>query len=259
MRCHRREDISDGNDSRPHEDVSSLQAPRVAAAIKTLMVLEDHLGDRLGKRNFRHDVVPSLAVCLYYLELGRTESSRTTKYLGGNGDLPDVVEGRCHFDPLHLFVWQDKFASNGDGDLRHLSLVPGGIGVSKFDHVCCRHGDGIESGFEVRQVMVSLGDVMTVDDDAGNDLVLEEVGGDDLQHSGVAGGRHESNLVSGGRSRLTEKLREACRQPVQVFGMNEAKRAPSNGSFRRNPEHRQGSRVRKDYGAYSIDHDNEIR
>ncbi len=99
------------------------------------MVLEDHLSDWLGKRNFRHDVVPCLAVCHNDLELGWSESSGTTKYFGRDGDLPDVVEGRCNFDPLDLFVWQGKVASNGDGNLRYLSLVSGGIGVSKFDHV----------------------------------------------------------------------------------------------------------------------------
>ena len=223
------------------------------------MMLKDHLGNWLGKRNFRHDVVPGLAVNLYDRELGSTEPSGTTQYFGGNGDLPDVVEGRCHLDPLYFFVWQDKVASNGDSDLRHLSLVPGGVGVSKFDHVCSRRRDGIESGFEAHQVLVSLGDVMAVDDDAGNDSVLEEVGGDDLQHSGVARWRHESNLVGARRSRLTEKLIEACDQPIPIFGMNETKRGLSNGSFRRNPEHRQGGGVRKDYGACSIDDDNEIR
>ncbi len=56
-----------------------------------------------------------------------------------------------------------------------------------------------------------------------------------------------------------EKLIKACRQAVQVFGMNETKRASSNGSLTRNPEHRQGGGVCENYGAYSVDHDNEIR
>ena len=52
---------------------------------------------------------PNRGVCLHGIKLFLGQTSRLVKYLAGNGDLPDVVEGGSRADQGYLFLGKGVF------------------------------------------------------------------------------------------------------------------------------------------------------
>lgn len=76
MRRHRRDHVSDSDDSGSDEDGTPLQTVGIPGAVKAFMVLEDHFGYRPWERDIVDDPRAGLGVSLHHLEFRECSTGR---------------------------------------------------------------------------------------------------------------------------------------------------------------------------------------
>ena len=69
-----------------------------------------------------------------HLEFDLRQAGRLAQNFGGDGHLPDIVNGPGQAQPFHPFRGESHFLADGPGQIRHPFLMPGGIGVSFFGY-----------------------------------------------------------------------------------------------------------------------------
>src|SRR5690606_24348524 len=101
----------------------------IAAAVEPFVVLADDGGDGQGKIYILENVVTPLRVGLDQLELHRREGGGLGEYLGGDGDLADVVD---HGDQLRIAaagLRPSLLPGDVRGDGGGALLVARGVGI----------------------------------------------------------------------------------------------------------------------------------